>query len=56
MTTGGYIITDPEGYRVLAFNPDGSFLRGWGAYSASTDGFGLPAGIAVDADGEGVGK
>lgn len=49
---GRVYITDPEGYRVLAFNPDGSFLRGWGAYSASTDGFGLPAGIAADADGK----
>jgi sugar lactone lactonase YvrE len=49
--SGRIFITDPEGYRVLSFNPDGSFLQGWGAYSASTDGFGLPAGIAVTADG-----
>jgi len=48
---GRIYITDPEGYRVLVFNPDGSFLRGWGAYSASTDGFGLPAGIGVDSTG-----
>jgi len=48
---GRIFISDPEGYRVLSFNPDGSFLQGWGAYSASTDGFGLPAGIAVTADG-----
>jgi sugar lactone lactonase YvrE len=47
--SGHIFITDPEGYRVLEFNADGSFLRGWGSYSANTDGFGLPAGIAVDA-------
>ena len=49
--TGRIFITDPEGYRVLEFNPDGSFLRGWGSYSTGSDGFGLPAGIAVDSRG-----
>ena len=49
--TGRIFITDPEGYRVLEFNPDGSFLRGWGSYSTGSDGFGLPAGIAVDSAG-----
>ena len=48
---GKIYITDPEGYRVLVFNPDGSFLRGWGAYSTGPDGFGLPSGIAVNAAG-----
>jgi sugar lactone lactonase YvrE len=45
---GHIFVTDPEGYRVLEFNTDGTFLRGWGAYSTGTDGFGLPAGIAAD--------
>ncbi len=48
---GQVFITDPDGYRVLEFNPDGTFVRGWGAYSSGTDGFGLPSGIAVDAAG-----
>ena len=42
-------ITDPDGYRILEFSQDGTYLRGWGSYSPATDGFGLPSGIAVDA-------
>ncbi|MHB8819399.1 MAG: glycosyltransferase family 39 protein, partial [Bellilinea sp.] len=42
-------ITDPEGFRVLEFTSDGEFVRGWGDYSPSSDGFGLPSGIEVDA-------
>jgi DNA-binding beta-propeller fold protein YncE len=45
-------ITDPDGYRVLIFDARGEFLRGWGAPSSGVDGFGIPAGIAVDADGK----
>lgn len=48
---GQIFVTDPEGYRILQFNPDGSFVRGWGDYSTATDGFGLAAGVAVDAEG-----
>jgi len=42
-------ITDPDGYRVLEFSKDGTYLRGWGSYSPATDGFGLPSGIVMDA-------
>jgi uncharacterized protein (TIGR03663 family) len=42
-------ITDPDGYRVLEFAKDGTYLRGWGSYSPATDGFGLPSGITGDA-------
>lgn len=45
---GNVLVVDPEGFRVLKFKPDGAFLYGWGAYSPSSDGFGLPAAIAVD--------
>lgn len=48
---GNVFITDPEGYRVLEFANDGTFIRGWGEYSASTDGFGLPSGITIDSQG-----
>ncbi len=44
-------ITDPDGYRVLVFDAAGEFLRGWGEPSSGIDGFGIPTGIAVDADG-----
>lgn len=44
-------ITDPDGYRVLVFDARGEILQGWGAPSSGVDGFGIPAGIAVDAEG-----
>lgn len=47
---GSIYIVDPEGYRVLVFNPDGTILKTWGEYSPDADGFGLASGIAVDAD------
>jgi len=49
--TGNVFITDPEGYRVLEFTGDGTFVRGWGDYSPGSDGFGLPSGIEVDSQG-----
>ena len=48
---GHVFFTDPEGYRVLEFTGEGQFVRGWGDYSPSSDGFGLPSGIEVDAEG-----
>lgn len=47
---GNIYTTDPEGYRILVFQPDGIFIRGWGDYSPNSDGFGLPSAIAVDAE------
>lgn len=51
---GNVYTNDPEGYRILGFQPDGSFLRGWGDYSPNSDGFGLPAAIAVDPIDNGI--
>ncbi len=48
---GTVFLTDPENYRVLQFQADGKFLRGWGQYSTLPDGFGLPSGVAVDGEG-----
>jgi DNA-binding beta-propeller fold protein YncE len=48
---GNIFITDPEGYRVIQFDPAGNYVRNWGSYSPGIDGFGLPVGIAVDAEG-----
>ncbi|MEN6529154.1 MAG: flippase activity-associated protein Agl23 [Anaerolineaceae bacterium] len=42
------LVTDPDGFRVLEFDQDGNFVRGWGDYSSGIDGFGAPIGIAVD--------
>lgn len=48
---GHVFVTDPDGYRVLEFDNTGNFIRGWGDYSSGIDGFGMPIGIAVDAEG-----
>jgi len=40
--------TDPEGYRVLCFNSEGEFLRGFGGYGSLDTQFSLPSGIAFD--------
>ncbi|HOV07059.1 MAG TPA: NHL repeat-containing protein, partial [Anaerolineaceae bacterium] len=45
------LVTDPDGFRVLEFDQDGNFVRGWGDYSSGIDGFGAPIGIAVDNEG-----
>jgi len=50
-SSGNIYITDPEGFRVLEFDVTGQFVRGWGQYSNSTDGFGLPVGILADPQG-----
>ncbi len=47
---GHVYVTDPEGYRVLIFDRGGTYLGRFGDYSVDTTGFGLPNGIAVDAD------
>jgi len=43
--------SDPEGFRVLCFNADGTFRQGWGEYGAGTDQFGLVGGLAFGPDG-----
>ncbi len=46
------VVADPEGYRVLKFDPEGNLITGWGDYSTETDGFGLVSGVAVDSSGK----
>ncbi|MCX6071436.1 MAG: hypothetical protein NTU91_11370, partial [Chloroflexi bacterium] len=43
--------SDPEGYRVLCFNDEGTFEVGWGEYGAGLNQFGLVAGLAFADDG-----
>jgi predicted membrane-bound mannosyltransferase/DNA-binding beta-propeller fold protein YncE len=40
--------TDPESIRVLCFDVNGEFLRGWGEFGSEIWQFGLPVGIAFD--------
>ena len=44
-------VTDPEGYRVIEFDPNGEIVRVWGDFGDSNASFGLTAGIAIDNDG-----
>jgi hypothetical protein len=42
-------ITDPEGYRVMEFDPDGKIVRVWGDYRRHPNrAFGLASGVAID--------
>jgi sugar lactone lactonase YvrE len=50
-SSGNVFATDPEGYRVLEFDPQGNILRVWGDVSDNITTFGLPSGIALDAEG-----
>jgi DNA-binding beta-propeller fold protein YncE len=42
-------VTDPEGFRVLVFDQDGSYLARFGVYGTEANQFALPVGIAIDA-------
>jgi sugar lactone lactonase YvrE len=48
---GHIFATDPEGYRVLEFTPDGELVRYFGIYSSMLDGFNIPIGLAFDQSG-----
>ncbi len=48
---GNLFAADPEGYRILEFQPNGDFVRYWGSFGAGPDGLNLPTGIAADPDG-----
>lgn len=49
-SAGNVYVTDPEGYRVLIFDAVGNYLGRFGYFDTGTGGFGLPNGIAIDAD------
>ncbi len=48
-SAGRIYVTDPEGYRVLIFNNVGEYLGRFGNFGADVNSFGLPNGIAIDA-------
>ena len=43
--------TDPEGYRVLVFTPEGELVYYWGDFSLGSDGFALAGAVASDPNG-----
>ena len=50
-TGGNVFITDPDSGRVLEFNSDGQFLRGWSELVGDIPALVVPAGLALDAQG-----
>jgi len=49
-SNGRIYVTDPEGYRVLIFSPNGAYLNRFGQFGTDANSLGLPNGIAVAAD------
>lgn len=47
---GRVYTTDPENFRVLIFDANGTYLARFGRFSSGSDGFGLPNGIAIASD------
>jgi sugar lactone lactonase YvrE len=48
---GEVYVSDPESFRMLAFDAGGSFLYTWGSYGTAPGRFTLPSGVAAGADG-----
>jgi len=48
---GHVFLTDPDGFRVIEFNEEDEFVQLWGQFGTDNVTFGLPSGIAVDAQG-----
>jgi uncharacterized protein (TIGR03663 family) len=44
-------VSDPEGYRILCFDLQGSFRMGWGDFGYDFTTFNLPTGLAFSPDG-----
>lgn len=47
---GNVYVTDPEGYRVLVFDPNGELILFWGDYGTGDSEFGLTGGISVSGE------
>ncbi len=48
---GNVFAADPEGYRILQFTIEGQAVRFWGDFGMGMNQFGMPASVAVDAQG-----
>ena len=46
-SNGHVFVADPEGFRVLEFDSEGKYVRGWN----DINGFGLVSGLAIDEQG-----
>ena len=45
-------VSDPEGYRILVFDPQGKFLTTWGDFGTDNSTMGLAAAMTVDSQGK----
>lgn len=50
-SAGNVYVTDPEGYRVIEFDSQGTFVRGFTNWAGQLDASSLPVGIAFDPQG-----
>jgi DNA-binding beta-propeller fold protein YncE len=49
---GTVCVSDPEGYRVLCFTPEGEFVLGWGGFGSSAGQFASPVGLGFTSTGD----
>jgi sugar lactone lactonase YvrE len=49
-SAGTVYATDPEGYRVVAFDSEGAFKAAFGIYGTDAASFALPNGVAIGPD------
>lgn len=45
---GHVCVSDPEAYRILCFDTEGNFIKGWGSFGTTDSQFGLAMGVAFD--------
>jgi len=50
--SGNVYVTDPEAARLLVFDSQGNFLRGWNDEAASTEPLNVLSGVEVDDEGQ----
>jgi sugar lactone lactonase YvrE len=48
---GRIFVSDPEGYRIIAYDNAGQLLGTWGQYGQDLASFALPNGLAFDLQG-----
>lgn len=51
LPSGNILITDPEGYLVWEYTPQGELIRSWNGGGGNIDNTSMPTGISVDAEG-----
>ncbi len=51
LPSGNILITDPEGYLIWEYNPEGQLIRSWNGGGGNIDKTSMPTGISVDTEG-----